>query len=458
VEIRGQDKNVLVVVDDAHTRGTIRTTLERAGFELDFIDDAEEALAACRARRPDALIVGSRLSKMDGFVFLYRLKGDGLAQLIPTLFVAEQRDAGRAPMAKSRGARAVLTKPLEVRGLLEHIHELTKGDGRRLDEEHRKQVAKLAEQEAARASSAPASQQPANRAPVKLAKKMVRRKRSPAGGSGRSALLQKLRDEVQRLKGLPYHQRLGLDLNPASEAVDAAFRKLAMPYHPDRYKQHGKEARRLAQGVFMLLREAKKSLNPESVRSEETRSDSKRKRSEATEARSSQTAATERESYPEIVDEWTPAEIDVEDIPSAPTSSSVGADSDADRESGERLTTQAGATEVAAEQPSPAQTRARAAALAALSERRFRDAKNQIGYLIDQLPEGETDPELELNHKLAMGHLRWEEGLHDEAVELFEQALALDADCEDALQALANLDEEGDKPSGGLLDRFLRRG
>lgn len=471
----GNDKKVIVVLPDAHTRMTVQSTLERAGFTVEAIASGEEALAACREARPDAVVVGSRLTKMDGFVFLYRLKGDGLDRCVPTLMVAEPSEKSREKLALARGARAFLLKPVQVRTLLEKVGQATQGSSSRLDQLHAKQVAKLREREARERASAKPEEAPKEQGPIRVPHKLVehvQHKRAdlvhPARGH-KSALIDKLREEVRRLKRLPYHKRLGLELDPDPDDVSSAFRRIAMAYHPDRYKHHGNDVRRLAQGVYVLLSDAKKALRPSA---EPSKTDPPPRPSD------SWRDLPPREDFPRRDNSWTPASIDLSDLrpphdssyPEAPAvrerstsdrppARGVGAsepppdsgrapDSEKapldDRESGERV----------AASPAAA-TDKRALALRALAEGRYRDAKNQIGKLLESLGDEREDRELVLAEKLARGHLLWDEGSLDEAIEVLETAFQLEPECAEAIEAIAAIHKEREAKGRGLLGRLL---
>jgi tetratricopeptide (TPR) repeat protein len=233
--------------------------------------------------------------------------------------------------------------------------------------------------------------------------------------------------------------------------VDAAFRRLAMKYHPDRYKHHGKDARRLAQGVFVLLSDAKKALRPQPATASSGEaprdSDSWRNlppRHEEVPRQQHWTPQlldlSDLESEPDLMEENEEERPPVEE-PSAPESrTATKAD---ERASGERVV------------PEEPELKARLAAFQALADGRFRDAKNHLGRLLDALGEEEIDEELELAFRLARGHLRWEEGFPDEAIDLFEEALELDPENEDALRALRDVREEQERKKSGLLNRLL---
>jgi len=101
----------------------VRDALKPKGYGVDMVDNAEQALAACRDRKPDLLVVGTRLPTMDGYVFLTKVTGEGL--VIPVILIAEPSEKNRAALAKQRGASAFLVNPIRVRELCDKAAELT---------------------------------------------------------------------------------------------------------------------------------------------------------------------------------------------------------------------------------------------------------------------------------------------------------------------------------------------
>lgn len=293
--------------------------------------------------------------------------------------------------------------------------------------------------------------------PHKLVERVERPRSEARPRDERLALLETLREEVRRLKALPYHQRLGLPPNADPEAVATAFRQNAMKYHPDRYKHHGNDVRRLAQGVFVLLSDAKKALMPTPA---------------SPEPRHAEEASDSGRDLPPLRREplrrnqdWTPASIDLSDLeppperaPRPPPSS----DADPHVEHSVADPVPVAAPESAASPThetaglalSEPTARRRATALDALAEGRYRDAKNQIAKLLSDVKELLEDKELLVAEKLARGHLCWQEGYLDDAVEEFEAAFGLEPECPEALEAIAAIQEERD-PKGGLLNRLL---
>jgi tetratricopeptide (TPR) repeat protein len=98
-----------------------------------------------------------------------------------------------------------------------------------------------------------------------------------------------------------------------------------------------------------------------------------------------------------------------------------------------------------------------AEAMAAMSEGRYRDAKNQLKLLVMH---GHRDVEILVAQRVAQGHLCREEGNYDEALVHFEVALELAPLAEAAREtkvAIAEIHRLRDKQSAGLLERLLRK-
>ncbi|MBW2459108.1 MAG: hypothetical protein JRI68_31710, partial [Deltaproteobacteria bacterium] len=97
----------------------------------------------------------------------------------------------------------------------------------------------------------------------------------------------------------------------------------------------------------------------------------------------------------------------------------------------------------------------RAAAMEAMAQSRYRDAKNQLKLLVMH---GHNALDILIAQRLAQGHLCRVEGNFDEAAAQFEAALELDPLDKGAREAKAALDEvhqQQDEKSSSLLERLL---
>ena len=67
-------KTCLVVDDSSVIRKVARRILEGLDFEISEAEDGEQALNACQATLPDAILLDWNMPKMDGYDFLKALR------------------------------------------------------------------------------------------------------------------------------------------------------------------------------------------------------------------------------------------------------------------------------------------------------------------------------------------------------------------------------------------------
>lgn len=120
-EVPDHAGRVVVADDNADMRDYLAHLLQAAGFEVDAQPDGAAALAACRARPPDALVSDVSMPGLDGFALIQCLRADEDTALIPVLLLSgraaeEERIAGFAA-----GADDYLVKPLGRRELVARV-------------------------------------------------------------------------------------------------------------------------------------------------------------------------------------------------------------------------------------------------------------------------------------------------------------------------------------------------
>ena len=101
---------VLVVEDDPASAELLRLLLEMEGFRVITVGSGEEALDIARRVPLSLITLNVHLPGMDGWKFLLKLQDSLGLTSIPVLVIAGLTDIG---MALSRGAAAVLEKPLQ---------------------------------------------------------------------------------------------------------------------------------------------------------------------------------------------------------------------------------------------------------------------------------------------------------------------------------------------------------
>jgi CheY-like chemotaxis protein len=115
--VTAERARVLVVEDDDALRGLIRSALADAGYVSVEAADGTAALAACRERDPDVILLDLVLPRLGGpaFVDAYR-RGLGRAKIIVTSGAATGGEA-----SARMGATVFLSKPFGLDELLEAV-------------------------------------------------------------------------------------------------------------------------------------------------------------------------------------------------------------------------------------------------------------------------------------------------------------------------------------------------
>lgn len=106
-------KHCLVVDDSAVIRKVARRILEAMAFRVTEAEDGEQALVACRAEMPDAVLLDWNMPVMDGYEFLKALRrlpdGDGPK----VVFCTTENDVAHIARAMHAGADEYIMKPFD---------------------------------------------------------------------------------------------------------------------------------------------------------------------------------------------------------------------------------------------------------------------------------------------------------------------------------------------------------
>lgn len=117
----GRLGRVLVADDDAVFRYRVAQAIAEVADEVTEVGNGQEALAAIRARRPDAIVLDLRMPRMGGLELLAILAEDRSLRAIPVVVVtaAELDDIGRGSVAHAAGVldKATFTDQDLVRAL-----------------------------------------------------------------------------------------------------------------------------------------------------------------------------------------------------------------------------------------------------------------------------------------------------------------------------------------------------
>src|SRR5258707_15511320 len=104
---RADGATVFVVDDDAGVRAAIQGLLKSAGLRCESFQSAEEVLRRNRADGPSCLVLGVRLSGVNGLGFQRELAEAGLQ--IPNVFITGHGEIPMTVNAMKSGAGEFLT-------------------------------------------------------------------------------------------------------------------------------------------------------------------------------------------------------------------------------------------------------------------------------------------------------------------------------------------------------------
>ena len=102
--------NVLIVEDEAPLSKILQETLTEHGFQVDVAGHGEEGWHKAREHRPDLILLDIIMPKLDGFVFLKRLRGAKKLASVPVIILSNLGQESDINEAKELGAIDYLIK------------------------------------------------------------------------------------------------------------------------------------------------------------------------------------------------------------------------------------------------------------------------------------------------------------------------------------------------------------
>jgi DNA-binding response OmpR family regulator len=113
----------ILLVEDERLIGTmVRINLERAGYEVEWHEDGQEALDAVRGGTHDLMILDIMLPGLGGLELLSEARDAGLGT--PVLILTAHAEVELKVRGLERGADDYLTKPFDVAELLARVRAL----------------------------------------------------------------------------------------------------------------------------------------------------------------------------------------------------------------------------------------------------------------------------------------------------------------------------------------------
>ena len=106
-------KTCLVVDDSRVLRKVARRILENLQFEVTEAADGQEALDACKAAMPNAVLLDWNMPVMDGITFLRNLRKEQGGKEPVVVFCTTENDLSHITEALTEGASEYIMKPFD---------------------------------------------------------------------------------------------------------------------------------------------------------------------------------------------------------------------------------------------------------------------------------------------------------------------------------------------------------
>ncbi len=110
-------KKVLLVEDEKNVILGVRTCLDAVGYDVEIVEDGEEALNSVSREHPDLILLDLLLPKVDGFEVLKTLKDKEETSTIPIIVLTAKAEETDRQRAMDLGADDYMTKPFKPQEL-----------------------------------------------------------------------------------------------------------------------------------------------------------------------------------------------------------------------------------------------------------------------------------------------------------------------------------------------------
>lgn len=115
----------IVLIDDSATQLlNAKFILRNAGYNVETVADAEQALERIVAVRPDLIVTDLNMPKLDGISLVHEIRQLAAFSRTPILIMSTDAMKFRYDEARTAGANGWLVKPVKAAALLEALRKL----------------------------------------------------------------------------------------------------------------------------------------------------------------------------------------------------------------------------------------------------------------------------------------------------------------------------------------------
>lgn len=118
-------KTVVIVEDEPNIAESLIFILQRAGFEVVWVADGDDALFEIRNRHPDAVILDVMLPHRSGLEILRDIRSSPAVSNTPVLMLSAKGQTKDLEIATETGADTYMVKPFANAEVLDAVTRLT---------------------------------------------------------------------------------------------------------------------------------------------------------------------------------------------------------------------------------------------------------------------------------------------------------------------------------------------
>lgn len=115
---------ILIIDDDVGIRMLLSKFLQRQGFETLVAEDGLEGVELAKKNHPDLIMLDVVMPRMDGLTAARLIKFYKPLSEVPIIFLTAKDADKEIELAQEARAEAYITKPFDVRKVIEVVKEL----------------------------------------------------------------------------------------------------------------------------------------------------------------------------------------------------------------------------------------------------------------------------------------------------------------------------------------------
>ena len=115
---------ILIVDDDAGIRLLLSKFLQRQGFETIIAEDGLQGVELAKEHHPDLIMLDVVMPRMDGLTAARLIKFYKPLSNVPIIFLTAKDAKKEIDLAEAARADVYITKPFDVRQVIEIVNEI----------------------------------------------------------------------------------------------------------------------------------------------------------------------------------------------------------------------------------------------------------------------------------------------------------------------------------------------